>query len=524
MAPHGIRVTELAFADLAASFGDLLVARSRGEPAPEVGGTTRALAGRYRRRRRTFDALLDGTAIDREATEDRSALENMRATLEWFDELEPTPDARPNAGGTAAEDAAIRELRAATYRRYGVAASRIRVGAETIDRLTALGRLGSEPNPAARRAIFEAMAPVWQAVDGDGDDASPYRRLVVATAARWADLGSTIEANATALGLAPGTAEATFRSMLQAWRTVMGPGDLEPWDYRYAVGAASRRLDPLVPQERLLEIDHAYLRALGADPTALRLRYDVLPRAERPLIPVAFTIGTGLEADPAVADGWRPRPAWVFATYPEGGVGNLQELLHESGHALAAAGLRVRPAFAEYPMASAAFLEATADILGWDVTEPAWQRRWLGDAADPREALLDRYGAVMLDVCWALFEIVVHRHPDRRPNDVWSELAHEGLSVIPHPEWSWWAVRGQLIESPGYLANYALSAIVAAAVRARILELRGPWWDGDPGWYAFVAERLFAAGASRTPADLLRELLGGPLTAQPLLDDLAHAR
>ena len=114
MAPHGIRVTELAFADLAASFGDLLVARSRGEPAPEVGGTTRALAGRYRRRRRTFDALLDGTAIDREATEDRSAFENMRATLVWFDELEPTPGARPNAGGTAAGDAAIRERRAAT--------------------------------------------------------------------------------------------------------------------------------------------------------------------------------------------------------------------------------------------------------------------------------------------------------------------------------------------------------------------------------------------------------------------------
>jgi hypothetical protein len=172
-------------------------------------------------------------------------------------------------------------------------------------------------------------------------------------------------------------------------------------------------------------------------------------------------------------------------------------------------------------MASAAFLEATADILGWDVTEPAWQRRWLGDSAEPREALLDRYGAVMLDVCWALFEIVVHRHPDRRPNDIWSEIAHEGLGVVPHPEWSWWAVRGQLIESPGYLANYALSAIVAAAVRARILELRGPWWDGDPGWYGFVSERLFAPGASRSPASLLRDLLGGPLTAQPLLDDLA---
>ena len=442
MAPHGIRVTELAFADLAASFGDLLVARSRGEPAPEVGGSTRALARRYRRRRRAFDGLLDGTQIapgTAGALDDPAALENMQATLEWFDELEPTPGARPNAGGTAADGAAIRGLRAETYRRYGVAASRIRVGSETIDRLTALGRLGSEPDPATRRAIFEAMAPVWRAVDGDGDDASPYRRLVASTAARWAAHGSTIEANATALGLAPRTAEATFRSILRAWRAAMGPAELEPWDYRYAVGAASRRLDPRVPRERLLGVNHDYLRTLGADPAALDLRYDVLPRSGRPLIPVAFTTGTGLAPDPAAATGWRPRPAWVFATYVEGGVGNLQELLHESGHALAAAGLRVRPAFAEYPIASAAFLEATADIVGWDVTEPAWQRRWLGDAADTREALLDRYGAVMLDVCWALFEIVVHRHPDRRPNDIWSEIAQEGLGVTSHPEWSWWA-------------------------------------------------------------------------------------
>ena len=101
---------------------------------------------------------------------------------------------------------------------------------------------------------------------------------------------------------------------------------------------------------------------------------------------------------------------------------------------------------------------------------------------------LGRYGAVMLDVCWALFEIELHRHPDRRPNDVWTEITTDGLGVEPHPEWSWWAIRGQLIDSPGYMANYALSAIVAAAVRARILAVRGPWWAGDPGWFGFVAE------------------------------------
>jgi hypothetical protein len=171
-------------------------------------------------------------------------------------------------------------------------------------------------------------------------------------------------------------------------------------------------------------------------------------------------------------------------------------------------------------MADSGFLEATADVLGWDVHEPRWQGHWLGDAATPREAVLDRYGPVMLDVCWALFEIEVHRRPDRRPNDVWAEITADGLGLEPHPEWSWWAIRGQLIDLPGYMANYALSAIAAAAVRARILELRGPWWEGDPGWYAFLAERLFEAGASRRPAELLGTFLGRPVTAEPLLADL----
>ena len=519
-----VDATESAFATLLADFGDLVVARTRGEPADPPGGTTRSLARRYRAGRRAFDGRLASIDPATATTQDRAALDNMRASLEWLDEMEPTPGVGETAtDGGEPEEPAIAALRASTYRRYGQAASAIHLGDETIDRLTALHRLGNEPDPAVRRAVFEAMAPVWRSVDGAGDESSPYRRLVRASAARWATQGSPIEANAIALGMEPGSAESTFRAILRAWREASGPRTVEPWDYRYVVGAAGRQLDRLVPVDRMLTVNRDYLVALGADPGALHIRYDVLPRPGRPVIPVAFTMGTGLEPAPLGRSGWRVRPIWVFATYAVGGIGNLQELLHESGHALAAAGLDARPAFAEYPTSSTAFLEATADILGWDVTEPAWQHRWLGESADPADALVDRYGNVMLDVCWALFEIELHRHPDRRANDVWSEITSEGLGIVPHPEWSWWAVRGQLIDSPGYLANYALSAIVAAAVRARIRELRGPWWEGDPGWFAFVADRLFAPGAARTPADLLRSSLGGPLTAKPLLEDLRRA-
>ena len=64
---------------------------------------------------------------------------------------------------------------------------------------------------------------------------------------------------------------------------------------------------------------------------------------------------------------------------------------------------------------------------------------------------------------------------------------------------------------------------MAAAVRARIL--RGPRVVARrrSGLVRFMSERLFAAGASRPPSDLLEAFLGGPLTAEPLLADLRRA-
>jgi hypothetical protein len=64
---------------------------------------------------------------------------------------------------------------------------------------------------------------------------------------------------------------------------------------------------------------------------------------------------------------------------------------------------------------------------------------------------------------------------------------------------------------------------MVAAVRARIRGLRGDWSTGDPGWYAFVSERLLRFAGARRPRDLLLELLGRPLTAEALLADIARA-
>lgn len=515
-----LAAVERAYGDLLAAFGDLVVAETRGEPVdPSV--SIAGLRRRYRAGRRRLDAGLAALRTADMATgDDARAVSVMRGVLPWFDEIVPPP--RGSSGLTADGEA---RRRVALYRRYGrTATASIRFGDETLDRLTVLGRLGTEPDPDARRALFLAMEPMWRAVDADGGDQSPFQRLVGPAARRWATDGSPIEANARSVGLAPGTLEGILRELLVAWRDTAGQRRLEPWDYWYEVGAAPRLLDRHISQAQLLEINRAYLRSLGADPDELGIAYDILPRSDRPPVPVAFSIEMGgWAAEQPTPDRWIPRPPWVFATYATGGLANLLELLHESGHALHAAATRTRPAFLGLPVEDTAYAEGMADLLGWDATEPSWQRRWLGEAAEPREATLDRYGGVMLDVCWALFELELYRDPDRRPNDVWTAITSDGLGIEPHPEWSWWAMRGQLIDSPGYFANYALSALIAAALRGRLLELRGPWWDGDAGWFPFVAERLLTPGASRPPAELLEAFLDGPLTAGPLLRDLRQA-
>ena len=112
----------------------------------------------------------------------------------------------------------------------------------------------------------------------------------------------------------------------------------------------------------------------------------------------------------------RPGAPVVLATYVDGGLGDLAELVHEGGHACHIAAIRTRPAYADWPD-SDALTEALAEVVGLDVAEPAWLARWIPEAAPLSEAtsLRCRYADVMLDTAWALFEIRLHAEPDRTP-------------------------------------------------------------------------------------------------------------
>lgn len=409
-------------------------------------------------------------------------------------------------------------LRAHLYGCFGTAARGLRIGDEPTDRLTILGRLGETDDPAERRRLFLALEPLWRTVNADNGPRSPYRQLVRLLGTRVREGHSPVAAELEALGVPADRVESWLVAMLEAWRAAH-PGEVEPWDYWRLGHDAARVLDLRVPRERLAAINADYFSALGANVEGLRLRYDLLPRAGK--TPVAYTtFGSRAHAPRGL---WRAGEVWIFATYREGGLGNLVELLHETGHGVHIAAIRGRAPFVDWPD-STTFTEAIADVPALEAYEPEWQQRYLGAAASPADSLRAKYAPVMLDVAWGLFEMRLARDPGADPNAVWTDITQRYLGIRPHPEWSWWAIRGQLVDEPGYMLHYAIGAVVAADVRARCRELRGPFSKPDQGYYEWLSARLYRFGLERPTRDVLAEFLGRPLAPDAVLGDLARLR
>ena len=513
------------------------VARARGEP-PDTGALEAEAATTEAALRSELERVPAGHGSL--SPDDRLALDAIRIGMEraFADgaglPVAPAVD-RATCDDAAAWQAAIEGGGDGLHRRldgcYAAVADDLPFEGASLTRPSLLGRLATEASAATRRRLFLALDPLWRVVDGDGGDRSPYRAMLATSAARWHEGGSPIAANAEALGVTVDAIETWVLATLEAWRdAVAGPaagaGDppIEPWDWWWLAGAADRAMGGALPLDRVFAVNRAVYAALGADLDALQVRLDTTPRPGRPAVPVAFTTFGGRPHQRP--DGsWSPGVPTVLASYVDGGLGELTELVHETGHAIHIAGLRTRPAFADWPT-SDALTEALAELVSLDIAEPAWQARWLpgGPVIPVADALRCRYADVVLDAAWALLEIRLHADPSRRPNDVWTEVTSTYLGIAPHPEWSWWAIRGQLVQEPGYMANYAIGAVLVADLRAAIRRVRGNWIAGDPGWYAWVRDNVYRFGLGRSPAAVLRGVLGRAPTVDALGSEIARAR
>jgi len=455
-------------------------------------------------RRKATDALAALGRVDPStlSDEDRRALATMRHAL-----APPAEDEDP--------------LTRAVYEAYGRAAESINVDGGTKSRLTVLGLLASEPDAPRRRRLFLALAPVWATIAGPPEGPSPYRQLVLSRNAAWAKQpdGSPFDRKARAWGLESQELEGWLTRVLEAWREHAVPAtQVEPWDWYYAGGTADRALASRLPRKEMIAIAKRSYRDLGAGPGPLGVALDLAPRHGKD--PVAFT--DFVRRGRYEGRSWRAGRFRVSASYETGGLGNLYELMHELGHAAHIAAIRQRPAFDDWPD-SDVLTEALADMLGVTVFDTAWERAYLGAEANLADARRARLAGAVLDVAWALFELRVHRDPAAEPNAIWAELTSTYLGIVPHPELAWWAMRGQLVDAPGYMTNYALGAILTESLRARVSALYGPevFDRPTPALYRVLSERLYRFGLERPSRDVVEEFLGGAFVPEPFLKTIA---
>ena len=86
------------------------------------------------------------------------------------------------------------------------------------------------------------------------------------------------------------------------------------------------------------------------------------------------------------------------------------------------------------------------------------------------------------------------RSPTADPNAVWTDITSRYLHIIRHPEISWWAIRGQLVQMPGYMVNCGLGSVLTADIREHTREALAPFETGNPQWYSWTSERLLRFG------------------------------
>ena len=416
------------------------VTRARGQERTPDGERLDSAGGRFTTERAVVVRDLARVQRFSMPSADRSALDQMARTLgtDLADDgsLADTPDdsvacdSPVAAAGPVTDTAAASRLQRRLYACFGRTAAHIVVGSDTMDRLTVTERIGRTTDPAERRRLFMALAPLWHTVNGDDDAGSPYRVMLRQLIARGARATPLPQERSRMLGVDPDIAVGWLTAALDAWRTATPDSLIEPWDYAYVAQEADRASSHRLPRDSLLPITRRYYLALGADVTRLGVHYDLDPRPGK--TPVANTT-FGARGYANASGAWVPSESWVFATYGAGGLGNLEELIHETGHAVHLAAIRTRPAYEDWPD-SDPFTEAIPDIAALEVYEPSWQLAFLGDSVATPVAMRAKYAWTMLDIAWALFEVRLFEHPDADPNRVWTDLTSRYLHIKAHPE------------------------------------------------------------------------------------------
>jgi len=487
------------------------------------------IAGRAR-----LERALSMDPLDSMTQDDSRALRMMRRAFEEelvpIEALKLSPvdehvternrvDCHYDAEALAMKGDGYRALRRRIFECYKRAARSLTFEGDQVDDLTVWSQLPLIDEPERRELLWRSMMPMWKSFDGYTGSPSPYQLFVQMNAARMKESGEEIGESVRGIGVDPELMERWLVRVLEKWREIAPNTTMEPWDFLYLAGSAHRQLIDDIPLESLRALNDRFYRDLGADPVTLGVQYDLEPGPDKE----PFAHATYGRRPRYENDRWVVGQTWVIASYGKGGLDNLFEILHETGHAIQLAAIRTRPAFTDMPD-SEIFVEGVANIAALEIYEPAWQRRYLGRSVPVKDANVAKYTYIVMEVATGLFELRMYRDPERDPDELSSEICDRYFRVRPHTELAWWGVWPQLITSPGYMMNYAAGAIMVADLRVRTHEVCGPYTEGNTSWYGSVSEHLYRFGFERPSKEVIEDFLGRPVSLQAILDDMDRAR
>jgi Zn-dependent M32 family carboxypeptidase len=74
------------------------------------------------------------------------------------------------------------------------------------------------------------------------------------------------------------------------------------------------------------------------------------------------------------------------------------------------------------------------------------------------------------------------------------------------------------------MVNYGLGAVLTAEIRSATRDAIGAFDAGNPRWHAWTSEKLLRFGSEKGAKQLMDELLGRPLSPEPLLGEIRRMR
>src|SRR5215469_12221927 len=219
----------------------------------------------YRKKRAKLARELERLPTSGLSAEDTRAIAAMRKQMKAFTGGGALFSPAAKCQDAVRKDLAYLDLKSALVACFVEVGNNLSFEGGKINRVSALDLVQETSDPARRKAVFFAFVPLWQAINGNNEPDSAYRRMIAGAAAEAAKNGSEIDNAARDVGIDPAEVERWLVQILNAWRESSGDAMTEPWDFRFQAGEADRLLGTYIPRESLQPIHQRYYRDLGAD-------------------------------------------------------------------------------------------------------------------------------------------------------------------------------------------------------------------------------------------------------------------